>query len=177
MGKTLLGPATVDAVLRVGLVSRREERRVPQASLSALCLPVIKLISGWNIDILEQGEVRLWLEVEKLSPAAELHLIFNEKEIFSSPVTGTQDAYLGARLQFPPQTGSSPKQSFRTGHMLWLPMTVSGWGHLAFRTWGTGGRDTRHPLMRGTLPQTKGFPGLLRPLNIPLDILQMKYLH
>ncbi|XP_004850644.1 myomesin-3 [Heterocephalus glaber] len=47
--------------------------------------PVIKLISGWNIDILEQGEVRLWLEVEKLSPAAELHLIFNEKEIFSSP--------------------------------------------------------------------------------------------
>ncbi|XP_028615636.1 myomesin-3 [Grammomys surdaster] len=47
--------------------------------------PVIKLISGWNVDILEQGEVRLWLEVEKLSPAAELHLIFNEKEIFSSP--------------------------------------------------------------------------------------------
>uniref|UniRef100_A0A8C9QCD0 Myomesin 3 n=1 Tax=Spermophilus dauricus TaxID=99837 RepID=A0A8C9QCD0_SPEDA len=47
--------------------------------------PVIKLISGWNIDILEQGEVRLWLEVEKLSPAAELHLIFNQKEIFSSP--------------------------------------------------------------------------------------------
>uniref|UniRef100_A0A8C2W2N4 Myomesin-3 n=1 Tax=Chinchilla lanigera TaxID=34839 RepID=A0A8C2W2N4_CHILA len=45
----------------------------------------IKLISGWNVDILEQGEVRLWLEVEKLSPAAELHLIFNEKEIFSSP--------------------------------------------------------------------------------------------
>ncbi|XP_004426177.1 PREDICTED: myomesin-3 [Ceratotherium simum simum] len=47
--------------------------------------PVIKLISGWNVDILEQGEVRLWLEVEKLSPAAELHLIFNNKEIFSSP--------------------------------------------------------------------------------------------
>lgn len=47
--------------------------------------PVIKLISGWNVEILEQGEVRLWLEVEKLSPAAELHLIFNEKEIFSSP--------------------------------------------------------------------------------------------
>uniref|UniRef100_A0A8C6QTU8 Myomesin-3 n=1 Tax=Nannospalax galili TaxID=1026970 RepID=A0A8C6QTU8_NANGA len=47
--------------------------------------PVIKLISGWHVDILEQGEVRLWLEVEKLSPAAELHLIFNQKEIFSSP--------------------------------------------------------------------------------------------
>ncbi|XP_006883719.1 PREDICTED: myomesin-3 [Elephantulus edwardii] len=47
--------------------------------------PVIKLISGWNVEVLEQGEVRLWLQVEKLSPAAELHLIFNEKEIFSSP--------------------------------------------------------------------------------------------
>ncbi|KAM6218182.1 myomesin-3 [Rhynchocyon petersi] len=47
--------------------------------------PVIKLISGWNVEVLEQGEVRLWLEVEKLSPAAELHLIFNEKEIFISP--------------------------------------------------------------------------------------------
>lgn len=52
-------------------------------------LPVIKLISGWNVEVLEQGQVRLWLEVEKLSPAAELHLIFNEKEIFSSPVRGT----------------------------------------------------------------------------------------
>uniref|UniRef100_A0A4X2M7S0 Myomesin-3 n=1 Tax=Vombatus ursinus TaxID=29139 RepID=A0A4X2M7S0_VOMUR len=47
--------------------------------------PVIKLISGWNIDILDQGEVCLWLEVEKLSPAAELHLIFNDKELISSP--------------------------------------------------------------------------------------------
>ncbi|XP_006862460.1 PREDICTED: myomesin-3 [Chrysochloris asiatica] len=47
--------------------------------------PVIKRISGWHVEVLERGEVRLWLEVEKLSPAAELHLIFNEKEIFSSP--------------------------------------------------------------------------------------------
>ncbi|XP_004679437.1 PREDICTED: myomesin-3 [Condylura cristata] len=47
--------------------------------------PVIRLFSGWNVDVLEQGQVRLWLQVEKLSPAAELHLIFNEKEIFSSP--------------------------------------------------------------------------------------------
>lgn len=52
----------------------------------SLCFPVIKLISGWNIDILEKGEVRLWLEVEKLSPNAELHLIFNDKELTSTPV-------------------------------------------------------------------------------------------
>uniref|UniRef100_A0A8B9N3V9 Myomesin 3 n=1 Tax=Accipiter nisus TaxID=211598 RepID=A0A8B9N3V9_9AVES len=51
----------------------------------SLCFPVIKLISGWNIDILEKGEVRLWLEVEKLSPNAELHLIFNDKELTSTP--------------------------------------------------------------------------------------------
>uniref|UniRef100_A0A672TVR1 Myomesin 3 n=1 Tax=Strigops habroptila TaxID=2489341 RepID=A0A672TVR1_STRHB len=47
--------------------------------------PLIKLISGWNIDVLEKGEVRLWLEVEKLSPNAELHLIFNDKELKSTP--------------------------------------------------------------------------------------------
>ncbi|NXL97446.1 MYOM3 protein, partial [Tyrannus savana] len=47
--------------------------------------PLIKLISGWNIDVLEKGEVRLWLEVEKLSPKAELHLIFNDKELKSTP--------------------------------------------------------------------------------------------
>ncbi|XP_010016648.1 PREDICTED: myomesin-3 [Nestor notabilis] len=47
--------------------------------------PLIKLISGWNIDVLEKGEVRLWLEVEKLSPNAELHLIFNDKELTSTP--------------------------------------------------------------------------------------------
>ncbi|NWR06579.1 MYOM3 protein, partial [Paradoxornis webbianus] len=47
--------------------------------------PLIKLISGWNVDVLEKGEVRLWLEVEKLSPKAELHLIFNDKELTSTP--------------------------------------------------------------------------------------------
>ncbi|NXX43305.1 MYOM3 protein, partial [Tricholaema leucomelas] len=47
--------------------------------------PLIKLLSGWNVDVLEKGEVRLWLEVEKLSPKAELHLIFNDKELTSTP--------------------------------------------------------------------------------------------
>ncbi|XP_039218954.1 myomesin-3 isoform X2 [Crotalus tigris] len=47
--------------------------------------PLIELISGWNIDVLEKGEVRLWLEVEKLSPEAVLHLFFNEKELSSTP--------------------------------------------------------------------------------------------
>uniref|UniRef100_A0A8D0CBF5 Myomesin 3 n=1 Tax=Salvator merianae TaxID=96440 RepID=A0A8D0CBF5_SALMN len=47
--------------------------------------PLIELISGWNIDVLENGDVKLWLEVEKLSPEAELHLIFNGKELSSTP--------------------------------------------------------------------------------------------
>lgn len=99
----------------------------PTHPLRVLRLPVIKLISGWNVDILEQGEVRLWLEVEKLSPAAELHLIFNEKEIFSSPVTGGSD-FLGEVPPPPPPLPSGtrhlagptapPSGHFRNGHML-----------------------------------------------------------
>ena len=103
-----------------------------------LHLPVIKLISGWNVDILEQGEVRLWLEVEKLSPAAELHLIFNEKEIFSSPVTGGSD-FLG---EVPPH--SSPGCGVWRGQqhpLVDISGTATcfvtamrwGWGHLVAR--------------------------------------------
>uniref|UniRef100_A0A8D0C4R5 Myomesin 3 n=1 Tax=Salvator merianae TaxID=96440 RepID=A0A8D0C4R5_SALMN len=33
----------------------------------------------------QNGDVKLWLEVEKLSPEAELHLIFNGKELSSTP--------------------------------------------------------------------------------------------
>ncbi|XP_043945323.1 myomesin-3-like [Protopterus annectens] len=47
--------------------------------------PLIKLISGWNIDILEKGEVRLWLQVEPLSPDAQIKLIFNETPMSSTP--------------------------------------------------------------------------------------------
>lgn len=84
---------------------------MPHPPLSILHFPVIKLISGWNVDILERGEVRLWLEVEKLSPAAELHLIFNEKEIFSSPVIRTQDSLIEVPC---PACGLS-RQWFPTG--------------------------------------------------------------
>lgn len=105
----------------------RRGDRCPTHPLRVLCLPAIKLISGWNVDILEQGEVRLWLEVEKLSPAAELHLIFNEKEIFSSPVTGGSDCFwevplrgtwpLGAVVRHSP--APPPSGHFRNSHMLW----------------------------------------------------------
>ncbi|KAF3839405.1 hypothetical protein F7725_018122 [Dissostichus mawsoni] len=47
---------------------------------------VIDLKSGWQVEVSEKGEVRLWLQTESLSDEAELRLIFNDKEISSSPV-------------------------------------------------------------------------------------------
>ncbi|XP_031709040.1 myomesin-3 [Anarrhichthys ocellatus] len=47
--------------------------------------PLIALKSGWQVEVSEQGDVRLWLQTESLSDAAELRLIFNEREITSTP--------------------------------------------------------------------------------------------
>lgn len=49
-------------------------------------LAVIALKSGWQVDVSEKGDVRLWLQTESLSNAAELRLIFNDREITSTPV-------------------------------------------------------------------------------------------
>ncbi|XP_073428799.1 myomesin-3 [Dendrobates tinctorius] len=43
--------------------------------------PLIQKISGWNAEVLENGDVRLWLEVEKLSSDAELEMILNDQVI------------------------------------------------------------------------------------------------
>ncbi|MBN3290839.1 MYOM3 protein, partial [Polypterus senegalus] len=47
--------------------------------------PLIGMKSDWAVDVLDNGTVRLWLQVEKLSPSAELKLIFNDKELSSTP--------------------------------------------------------------------------------------------
>ncbi|XP_048468867.1 myomesin-3-like [Rhincodon typus] len=47
--------------------------------------PLIKVNSNWAVEHLEKGAVRLWLQVESLSPAAQLRFIFNEKEVSSTP--------------------------------------------------------------------------------------------
>ncbi|KAL7394101.1 hypothetical protein ABVT39_020649 [Epinephelus coioides] len=47
--------------------------------------PLIALKSGWQVEVSEKGEVRLWLQTESLSDAAELRLIFNDHEISSTP--------------------------------------------------------------------------------------------
>lgn len=53
---------------------------------------MIALKSGWNIDVDETGGVRLWLQTESLSDSAEIRLIFNDREIFSTPVKTADDA-------------------------------------------------------------------------------------
>ncbi|KAK5861967.1 hypothetical protein PBY51_017402 [Eleginops maclovinus] len=47
--------------------------------------PLIALKSGWQVEVSEKGDVRLWLQTESLSDDAELRLIFNDREISSSP--------------------------------------------------------------------------------------------
>ncbi|KAM5180688.1 myomesin-3 [Mantella aurantiaca] len=47
--------------------------------------PLIQKISGWNVEVMENGNVRLWLQVEKLSPAADLEMILNDKVIENTP--------------------------------------------------------------------------------------------
>uniref|UniRef100_A0A4W4F8H2 Myomesin 3 n=1 Tax=Electrophorus electricus TaxID=8005 RepID=A0A4W4F8H2_ELEEL len=48
--------------------------------------PVISLRSeGWQVEVLEQGAVRLWLQTEPLSKGAELRMILNDREISSTP--------------------------------------------------------------------------------------------
>lgn len=61
-------------------------RHRAQPWLLYLCLSVIDLRSGWQVEVSESGQVRLWLQTEGLSDSAELHLIFNDREIYDSPV-------------------------------------------------------------------------------------------
>ncbi|XP_024917238.1 myomesin-3 [Cynoglossus semilaevis] len=48
--------------------------------------PLIALKSGWNVEVSDKGDVRLWLQTESLSKDAELCLILNDKEISSTTV-------------------------------------------------------------------------------------------
>lgn len=45
------------------------------------------------MEVSEEGGVRLWLQTESLSGSAELRLIFNDREISSTPVRTTEQAY------------------------------------------------------------------------------------
>ncbi|NXH12800.1 MYOM1 protein, partial [Bucco capensis] len=45
--------------------------------------PVVPLASELAVEILEKGEVRFWLQAEKLSGNAKANFVFNDKEIFN----------------------------------------------------------------------------------------------
>ncbi|NXI48364.1 MYOM1 protein, partial [Galbula dea] len=45
--------------------------------------PVVPLASELAVEILEKGEVRFWLQAEKLSGSAKANFVFNDKEIFN----------------------------------------------------------------------------------------------
>uniref|UniRef100_A0A8D2NHN1 Myomesin-1 n=1 Tax=Zonotrichia albicollis TaxID=44394 RepID=A0A8D2NHN1_ZONAL len=45
--------------------------------------PTVPLISELAVEILEKGEVRFWLQAEKLSGNAKANFVFNDKEIFN----------------------------------------------------------------------------------------------
>ncbi|XP_034145032.1 myomesin-3 isoform X2 [Esox lucius] len=49
-----------------------------------ICHPLITLRSKWQAEVSEKGNVRLWMQTESLSDAAELRLILNDREISST---------------------------------------------------------------------------------------------
>ena len=58
--------------------------------ISLLCLFLLFIAvpvkSELAVEILEKGQVRFWMQAEKLSGNAKVNYIFNEKEIFEGPV-------------------------------------------------------------------------------------------
>lgn len=50
------------------------------------------------VEILEKGQVRFWMQAEKLSGNAKVSYIFNDKEIFEGPVGFTLLRFLNILL-------------------------------------------------------------------------------
>uniref|UniRef100_A0A8D2JEY2 Myomesin 1 n=1 Tax=Varanus komodoensis TaxID=61221 RepID=A0A8D2JEY2_VARKO len=48
--------------------------------------PVVPLRSELAVEILEKGQVRFWLQAEKLSGNAKVNFVFNDKEIFNGEI-------------------------------------------------------------------------------------------
>lgn len=56
------------------------------ASFLSFFFVAVPLISELAVEILEKGEVRFWLQAEKLSGNAKANFVFNDKEIFNGEV-------------------------------------------------------------------------------------------
>lgn len=57
------------------------------ASFFSFFFVAVPLASELAVEILEKGEVRFWLQAEKLSGNAKANFIFNDKEIFNGEVS------------------------------------------------------------------------------------------
>uniref|UniRef100_A0AAX7SVB4 Myomesin 3 n=1 Tax=Astatotilapia calliptera TaxID=8154 RepID=A0AAX7SVB4_ASTCA len=69
----------------LGLYTVNMSDNPQQSSSYDFTAEVIALKSAWQVEVSEKGSVRLWLQTESLSNAAELRLIFNDREISSTP--------------------------------------------------------------------------------------------
>uniref|UniRef100_A0A672ZSV8 Myomesin 3 n=1 Tax=Sphaeramia orbicularis TaxID=375764 RepID=A0A672ZSV8_9TELE len=78
---TFMDPSEED----LGLYSVQMSDNLDESSSYDFTDEVIALKSGWQVEVSETGSVRLWLQTESLSNAAELRLIFNDREISSTP--------------------------------------------------------------------------------------------
>lgn len=56
------------------------------ASFLSFFFVAVPLVSELAVEILEKGEVRFWLQAEKLSGNAKANFVFNDKEIFNGEV-------------------------------------------------------------------------------------------
>uniref|UniRef100_A0A8C4ZFM7 Myomesin 3 n=1 Tax=Gadus morhua TaxID=8049 RepID=A0A8C4ZFM7_GADMO len=84
-----LGLYSVELSDRPGLSSsytltEAELQRLSQLSLQ-IRNPRVGLRLGWQVEVTEDGAVRLWLQTEPLSAEAELRLVLNDREIASTP--------------------------------------------------------------------------------------------
>lgn len=55
-------------------------------SFLSIFFVAVPLVSELAVEILEKGEVRFWLQAEKLSGNAKANFVFNDKEIFNGEV-------------------------------------------------------------------------------------------
>ena len=64
-----------------------------------LFFTAVPVKSELAVEILEKGQVRFWMQAEKLSANAKVNFIFNEKEIFEGPVGFIRFRFLNILLK------------------------------------------------------------------------------
>ncbi|CAH6792039.1 Myom1 [Phodopus roborovskii] len=73
-----------DGIASSYLIDEEEMKRLLALSQEHK-FPTVPTKSELAVEILEKGQVRFWMQVEKLSGNAKVNYIFNEKEIFEGP--------------------------------------------------------------------------------------------